>query len=141
VVASNRQEYLIEFRSGGREFAAEARDLAGIAGADWRPPREADRRWVLAELMGLAAGQGQRTLLVARKAGACGFVVDAISKRPLQPQPILPVPDLLRDWLRIPALSGVLYRAGDRLPLQVLDLAGLADWASSRESVHGKEVG
>jgi hypothetical protein len=134
------QEYLIEFRCGGKEFAAQARDLRSISGGDWKPAQE-DRRWVLAEMMGLKAGEGRRTLVVSLPEGACGFVVDAILKRPIERQPIADVPELLRDWLTVPVLSGVSLREGDTKVLHVLDLSGLAAWVRSRERVPAEERG
>ncbi|HOX42066.1 MAG TPA: hypothetical protein PK668_00635 [Myxococcota bacterium] len=136
-----REDYLIEFRCGGRSFAAEARGLRSIAGAHWRPATKASRRVVLAELLGLTAGPAGRTLVVARGQGNIGFVVESISKRQIERQAIRPVPELLQGWLRVPALAGLAYYAGGEGVMQVLDLPRLAEWVEAQAPEETGEKG
>ncbi len=126
-----REDYLIEFKSGGRAFAAEARSLRSIAGAGWRPATRASRRLVLAELLGLRPGPGGRTLVVAWGEGNVGFVVESISKRQIERQAIRPVPELLRGWLQAPILAGLAVLDGGQGLMHVLDLPRLAEWLAA----------
>jgi hypothetical protein len=123
-----REDYLIEFRCGGKAFAAEARSLRSIAGAGWRPATRSSRRVVLAELLGLEPGPVGRTLVVARGAGNVGYAVESISKRQIERQAIRPVPELLRAWMRVPALAGLAYLGDGAGVMHVLDLLRLAEW-------------
>jgi hypothetical protein len=136
-----REDYLIEFRCGGRSFAAEARSLRSIAGASWRPASKASRRVVLAEMLGLPPGPAGRTLVVAHGQGNVGFVVEAIAKRQIAQQAIRPVPELLQGWLRVPALAGLAYLGSGEGVMQVLDLRRLAEWSAAQDPERAEEKG
>jgi hypothetical protein len=129
-VNRTRESHLILFVAGGRRFAAEAQTLlaVGAAGSD-SGGGERGRVRNLGALLDLPCNAGTRTLLVETDFGFFGFIIDEVAREQIAAHPVIPVPALLRQWMKLPAVSGFTQDEGQRLT-NVLDLKVLANLAS-----------
>ena len=128
----SRESHLILFIAGGRRFAAEAQSLLAVSAAESGPDGgEGGRVLNLGGLLDLPRVTGTRTLLVETDFGFFGFVIDEVAREQIAAHPVLPVPPLLRYWMKLPAISGFTQDEGQRLT-SVLDLKVLATLAVSQ---------
>jgi chemotaxis signal transduction protein len=144
VAESGHETYLVLFSVGGVQFAVEAYSIEHIAESNWAPEPTDDQEDQgdtqdesgqepqahtidMGDLLDLPSSSGGRTIVVSTPMGNRGFVVDMISKEEITQHSIVPVPPLLKEFMKPVAVSGF-YVTEDKV-VGVLDFKRLAEVA------------